>query len=69
MSETQNSVISSQSEAGSRDRTMNDTSGRVEGAGGKPRGEFEIDEGGELGGHTLLSRPPAPQGRRSLFRR
>ena len=69
MSETQNSLPSSHSEAGSRDCTMNDTSELVEGVGGKPCSEFGIDEGGELGGHTLLSRPSAPQGRRSLFRR
>lgn len=31
--------------------------------------EFGRGDGAELGGHTLLSRPPAPQGRRSLFRR
>lgn len=27
------------------------------------------DERTELGGHTLLSRPESPRGRRSLFRR
>jgi hypothetical protein len=28
-----------------------------------------IDESGDQSGHTLLSRPAAPQGRKSLFRR
>lgn len=32
-------------------------------------GEVRTDDGADLGGHTLLSRPPVPQGRRSLFRR
>jgi hypothetical protein len=34
---------------------------------GGPCGENGTD--GETGGHTLLSRPVAPQGRKSLFRR
>jgi hypothetical protein len=36
---------------------------------GEPCGEFSMDNRVDLGGHTLLSRAPAPQGRRSLFRR
>lgn len=28
-----------------------------------------MDDGADLGGHTLLSRAAVPQGRRSLFRR
>lgn len=33
------------------------------------QGEVLMDEGADSGGNTLLSRPAAPQGRRSLFRR
>ena len=33
------------------------------------QGEARTDDIDDLGGHTLLSRPPAPQGRKSLFRR
>jgi hypothetical protein len=35
----------------------------------RPDSEFVMDDGGEMGGHTLLSGLPAQQGRRSLFRR
>ncbi len=38
-------------------------------ANGEPCGEYGMDNRPDLGGHTLLSRSPAPQGRRSLFRR
>jgi len=43
--------------------------GLVAGANREPCGEFGINDGADLGGHTLLSRPAVPQGRRSLFRR
>jgi hypothetical protein len=36
---------------------------------GERYGEPVSEDGADLGGHTLLSRSPAPQGRRSLFRR
>jgi hypothetical protein len=36
---------------------------------GKSDGECGIEGDADLGGHTLLARRPAPQGRRSLFRR
>ena len=32
-------------------------------------GPFEMNNEADLGGHTLLARSPAAQGRRSLFRR
>lgn len=44
-----------------------DPSGLVaaeDGENGKP----QVDDGAEMSGHTLLCRPLAPQGRRSLFR-
>ena len=44
-------------------------SGSVAVANGEPCVEFGMDNCADLGGHTLLARPPAPQGRRSLFRR
>ncbi len=69
MSEAQNNLPASHVEAGSRDSVLDHSSGLPAGADGHSRGEFAIGKGGELGGHTLLSRLPAPQGRRSLFRR
>jgi hypothetical protein len=36
---------------------------------GDPYRAGGMDNRTDLGGHTLLSRSPAPQGRRSLFRR
>jgi hypothetical protein len=44
-------------------------SGLAAGTDGENCSESGIDNGPELAGHTLLARPPAPQGRRSLFRR
>ena len=38
-------------------------------SGGVSVGRLEMDDEAQLGGHTLLSRSPAVQGRRSLFRR
>jgi hypothetical protein len=38
-------------------------------AGDASCGYFGIDPGADRDGHTLLSPPPAPEGRRSLFRR
>lgn len=35
----------------------------------EPRAEFGLNDEADLGGRTLLSRAPAPKGRRSLFRR
>lgn len=36
---------------------------------GEPCSDFTMNDGSDLGGHTLLSRAAVPQGRRSLFRR
>ncbi len=36
---------------------------------GEPFDNVGMNKDGDLGGHTLLSRPVSPQGRRSLFRR
>lgn len=74
MSETQNSLPASHAEPGSAEpgspeSAPDHASGLVAGADGEPCGEFGMDNGADLGGHTLLCRPPAPQGRRSLFRR
>lgn len=68
MSEVQNSLPSSD-ESASPESTPDHASGLVAGADGENCGKFRMDNGADLGGHTLLSRPPAPQGRRSLFRR
>jgi hypothetical protein len=44
-------------------------SGLMAGTDGENCCETGIDNGPDLAGHTLLARPPVPQGRRSLFRR
>ena len=36
---------------------------------GAPGGDIGRNDGADLGGHTSLSRPAPPQGRRSLFGR
>jgi hypothetical protein len=66
MSETQNSPPSSDAGPASADRACDGSSVPAGSADGEA---FGMDEGSDLGGHTLLSRPPAPRGRRSLFRR
>ncbi len=69
MSEAENSLPDSHAEAGSLQPTPVETSGLETGQDGGPCGESELGNGADLGGHTLLSRPHGPQGRRSLFRR
>ncbi len=68
MSEAQNSLSASDAESASPECTPDRAYGLV-GADGEGCSEFGMDNGADLGGHTLLCRPPAPQGRRSLFRR
>jgi hypothetical protein len=60
-------LSASDAEPAAADSVSDDASGP--GADHKGCGEFGMDDGADLGGHTLLSRPPTPQGRRSLFRR
>ena len=70
MRDIQNSLPVSHATPGSLDSAMNDTSGRVAEADGNSCSKFVTDQRGELGGNGgLLTRPTAPQGRRSLFRR
>ncbi len=69
MTEAQNSLPNSHAEPGSQDTTLDQTCRSVAGTDGESYGGFVVDKSGELGAHLLLSRPPAPQGRRSLFRR
>lgn len=65
MTEAQDSLPNSHAEPGSQDSALDETCRSVPGADGG----FVMDKSGELGMHLLPSRPPAPQGRRSLFRR
>lgn len=69
MSEVQNRISARDAEPESREIPPDYASGLVAEADGAPGGEFGVDKVGDLGGHTLLSRRPPPQGRRSLFRR
>ena len=46
-----------------------EAAGRVAEAGGERCSQFGMDNDAGSGTHTLLSQPPASQGRRSLFRR
>jgi hypothetical protein len=57
------------SHAGPAEPAPDYASGMVKVADGEHCGEFQMDNGADLGGRALLSRPSAPQGRRSLFRR
>ena len=69
MSEAQNSLPASDAESVSAESAPDRTYGPAAEAGGEPSGGFRMESGSDVGGHTLLSRPAVPQGRRSLFRR
>lgn len=69
MSTAQISLPASHAVPASPDPVPDYNSDAVAIAHGKAWNEPETDDGAGSGGHTLLSRPPAPQGRRSLFRR
>jgi hypothetical protein len=69
MTKAQNSLSASRAEPGFPESAPDDASGPVTGADGADCGDSGMDNGADLGGRTFLSRPPAPQGRRSLFRR
>jgi hypothetical protein len=69
MRRAQNGLPASYAAPGPVEFPLDDTSGLVAEADCEPCGAFGIDKAGDLGGHTLLSRALAPQGRRSLFRR
>ncbi len=67
--EAQNSLQAIGAEPASRESIDDRPSDLMMVADGDHRGEFGMDNGAAPSGHTWLSRPPAPQGRRSLFRR
>jgi len=69
MNDTQNSLPRSGAKPGSPESKQDHASRLMGKANGEIRSEFRMDNGTDLGGHTLLSRPSAQQGRRSLFRR
>ena len=69
MSKTQDGLPASGAGPASPDPVPAHPSGPAGMAHGEAWGEPGMDDGAGSGGHTLLSRPPAPQGRRSLFRR
>jgi hypothetical protein len=63
MTEVRNSLPKSHAEPGSQDPSLDQTCRSVSGTDGDPYGGFAMDNSGELGMQSLLSRPPAPQGR------
>ena len=69
MSEAQNSIPASDAESVSAESAPDRAYVLAAGDGGEPSGGFRTESGSDIGGHTLLSRPAVPQGRRSLFRR
>ena len=69
MSKAQNSLSASDAEPAFLDLVSDPASRLMAGVGGEPCGESAKDDGADLAGRTLLSRAPAPEGRRSLFRR
>jgi hypothetical protein len=69
MSTTANSLASIAAEAASPDTLPSLSRDSTALANGEANGELGMDDGADLGGHGLLSRPALPQGRRSLFRR
>ncbi len=69
MSKAQHGLTASEAEPTAREPVPDHLSRPVAVARGEAYGELGTDNGSGLGGHTLLSHPPAPQGRRSLFRR
>ena len=69
MSTTANSLAFSAAEAAFPDSLPSLSHEPTELSKGEATGELGMDDGADLGGHGLLSRPALPQGRRSLFRR
>ncbi len=69
MNQSQNGRPASNAEPTSPESAPDHVYGLVTRAGDEPSGEFGMDNDAGSGGHTLLSRPPLPQGRKSLFRR
>lgn len=69
MSKAQDSLPASDAGPASPDPVPDRLSGPVAMAHGEAWGEPGMDDGAGSGGHTLLSRPSPPEGRRNLFRR
>ena len=69
MTDAQKSLPSADAEPWFPESQLNRATGQMGMAAGENRTELRMVDGADLGGHTLLSRAPAPQGRRSLFRR
>jgi len=69
MSKAQDSLPARGAEPASPDPVSDHPSGLVAMAHGGAWREHGTDNGAGSGGHTLLSRPSPPQGRKSLFRR
>jgi hypothetical protein len=69
MTDAPNGLPSGHAEPWFPESQLNVATGQMGMAAGENRNELRMEDGVDLGGHTLLSRPSAPQGRRSLFRR
>ncbi len=69
MSESQNERSTGHAEAGSAEFTPEQVSTQLAGTDGKDGWQIGTEDGADLGGHTMMGRRTASQGRRSLFRR
>ena len=69
MTEFPNSAPASNAEPACVESAPDQNFGLSAGPDGASGGPFEMNDEADLGGHTLLARSPAAQGRRSLFRR
>lgn len=69
MTESQNNAFAGEGEAVSVEAGSSRHTSSASGPDSVACGALGRDDGAVMGGHTLLSRSPAPQGRRSLFRR
>jgi hypothetical protein len=69
MSGAQNSLPASDAESVSAESAPDRAYELAAGPGREPFCGPKVDNGSDVSGHTLLSRPALPQGRRSLFRR
>ncbi len=67
MTESQDGVLNGNPKPTSMETAPDQTFG-LAGPDGGSGGQLRMDNDADLGGHTLLSRSPAFQGRRSLFR-
>jgi hypothetical protein len=69
MSKSQNKALADEGKSASLEAGPDHQASSASVPDSEACGALDMDDGAVFGGHTLLSRSPAPQGRRSLFRR